>query len=301
MSFNAYYSTMSEAIASPYASWGKRLGATFGWLMMAIVFGTTGWFFAIKPLMTTVGNWNVARDYRPVEATIVARTGKDDGGTFNWYAARYDVAGKTYETERLTVLEDEAIDEPANDVVLKSLAKAHGEQKTATIWVSPRRPDIAVVSRDLPLGRLWSSIPFAFVFSLFAVGGAFGAIGTLANFAYYRRMHDAIGIWIFGALWCGFIFPIFAMVAGRGGADAWVPLIFVGLFALIGGLLTYSAVAISIWGAREGSSVSSMMSRRRSNLGADALATSWGKKGKPVKGNVKRGGVGERGADFDKD
>ena len=292
---------MSTSTVSPYSSWGKRLGVTLGWFTMAIVFGVTCWFFAVKPLVTTLGNWNVARDYQPVKATIIERTGTDDAGTFNWYAARYDMAGKTYETERLTVLEDEAIDEPANEVVLKSLAQARNEQKTATIWVSPRRPDIAVVSRDLPLSRLWPSIPFALVFALFAVAGAFGAIGTLASFAYYRRMHDAIGIWIFGALWCGFIFPIFAMVATKGGADAWVPLIFVGLFALIGLLLAYSAAAISIWGARDGSSVSSIMSANRSKLNPDALATRWGKKGKPVKGDVKRGGIGGRGADFNKD
>ena len=119
--------------------------------------------------------------------------------------------------------------------------------------------------------------------------------------AHYRRMHDAIGIWAFGALWCGFIFPIFAMVATKGGADAWVPLIFVGLFALIGLLMAFSAVSISIWGAREGSSVASILSVKRNKLSGDALATSGAKKGKPVKGDVKRGGAGGRGADFDKD
>ena len=293
---------MSSATTSPYSTWGKRIGITLMWTVMAIIFGSTGWFFAVKPLTTAVGNWSLARDYQPVEATVIERTGSDDSGTFNWYAARYDVGGKTYQTERLSVLDDEAIDEPANELVLKALAKARSEQKTATIWVSPRKPEIAVVSRDLPLGSLWPSVPFAIIFTLFAVGGLLGAIGTLANFSYYRRMHDAIGIWIFGALWCGFIFPLFAMMAAKGGADAWVPLIFLGIFALIGLLLAYSAVAISIWGARDGSSGSSMMSVGRPKLSTDALATSWGKKGKPpVKGEVKRGGRGGRGGDFDKD
>ena len=241
---------MSTATAGPILSWRKRIGITAAWLLMAIVFGVAGWFFAISPLVTALGNWNVARDYLPVEATVVERTGKDDGGTFNWYAARYDVAGKSYETERLTVLEDEAIDQPANAVVLKSLATARNEQKTATVWVSPRRPDIAVVSRDLPISWLWPKIPFAAVFALFASAGALGAVGTLANLSYCRRMNDAIGIWIFAAVWCGFTFPVFAMLAAKGGNDAWVPLVFVGLFALVGLLLAYSAIAISIWGSR---------------------------------------------------
>ena len=292
---------MSTSTVSPYSSWGKRLGVSLAWLLMAIVFSITGWFFAIKPLVTTWGNWNLARDYQPVEATVVERTGKDDGGTFNWYAARYDVAGRTYETERLTVLEDEAIDEPSNDIVLKSLAKARNEQKTATIWVSPRRPDIAVVSRDLPLRSLWPSIPFAVVFSLFAAAGALGAIGTLANLSYCRRMNDAMGIWIFGALWCGFIFPVFAMMAAKGDADDWPSLMFVGLFALIGLILAYLAVSISIWGAREGSSTTWPLSSSRPKLMGDTLATRGGKQGEPVKGTVERGGLGGRGADFDKD
>ena len=185
---------MSSFTRNPHPTWGKRLVVTFGWLMMAIVFGSTGWLFALKPLVTTLDNWNVARDYQAVEATLIERTGKDDGGTYNWYAARYNVAGKTYQTERLTVLEDEAIDEPSNEVVLKSLAKAHNEQKTATIWVSPRRPDIAVVSRDFPVGSLWQRAMQAIIFTVFALGGAFGAVGTLANLSYYRRMHDAAGI-----------------------------------------------------------------------------------------------------------
>ena len=290
---------MSTPTVSPYSSWGKRLGVTFAWLLLAIVFGVTGWFFAIKPLVTTLGNWNVARDYQPVEATIVERTGKDDGGTFNWYAARYDVAGKTYETERLTVLEDEAIDEPVNAVVLKALAKAHSEQKTASIWVSPRRPDVAVVSRDLPVGSLWPRSAQAIIFTVFALAGAFGALGALVNFSYYKRMHDAAGIWVFGALWCGFIFPIFTMVSNQPTVE-WVASVVVGLFALIGALFAYGAVAASLWGTRDPSTLPSLSSRKN-KLDKSALATSWGPKGKPVKGDVKRGGVGGRGADFDKD
>lgn len=290
---------MSTSSVSLYPTWGQRLGVTTGWLLMAVVFGAVGWFLAIKPLATALGNWNLARDYQPVEATVIERTGRDDGGSFTFYAARYDVAGKTYETERLTVLDDETIDEPSNEAVLGTLAKARGEQKTATIWVSPRRPDVAVVSRDLPVKSLWARGAQAVIFSIFALGGALGAIGALANFPYYRRMHDAAGLWIFGSLWCGFIFPILTLVSNARTVE-WIPLLFVGLFALIGALFAYGAVSASIWGSRDGSSLASLGSPSK-KLDKAALATSWGKKGKPVKGNVKRGGMGGRGADFDKD
>ena len=104
---------------------------------------------------------------------------------------------------------------------------------------------------------------------------------------------------MFGALWCGFTFPIFTMVNNQPAVE-WVASAVVGLFALIGALFAYGAVAASIWGARDPATLPSLSSRN-AKLDKGALATSWGAKGKPVKGHVKRGGVGGRGADFDKD
>jgi hypothetical protein len=291
---------MSNQTSHPHPNWGKRLLAVFGWSAMAAIFGLTGWHFGAKPLAVPMGNWVMARDYQPVEATVIERTGKDDAGTFNWYAARYEISGKSYDTERLTVLEDGAIDEPSNAAVLKSLADARAQEKKVTVWVSPRKPDVALVSRDLPFGSLWSRAPFTIVFGVFALAGALGAVGALVGFSYYRNMVEATGLWVFGALWCGFIFPVLMLVTSQPSVEFFA-LIFVGFFALIGVLVVWGAIAASLTGQSNMTVSGFGNNSKKSNLSKQQLATSWGPKGKPVKGSVKRGGAGGRGGDFDKD
>ncbi len=294
---------MAIDTSHPHPRWGKRLLAVFWWSLLAVVFGMTGWHFGAKPLAVPIGNWMLARDYQPVEATVIERTGKDDAGTFNWYAARYDVAGKTYDTERLTVLDDDAIDEPSNAVVLKSLGDARNQEKKVTVWVSPRKPNVALVSRDLPWGSLWSRAPFTIVFSLFALAGVLGVVGALVGFSYYGNMLGAAGLWAFGALWCGFIFPALMLVTSQTNVE-FIAVFFVGLFALIGVLVLWGAIAASISGHSSLSVSGFGDSSKKADFSKAQMATSWGPKGKPgnaMKGNVKRGGVGGRGADFDKD
>lgn len=283
---------------NPHKTWGVRIGVTIFWLSFVLIFGLTGWFFGLKPLSTTVGNWWLARDYQAASATAVERTGKDADGEFKWLAARYDVGGKSRETSRMTVLDDEAIDEPANDAVQTALRANLGTGKPVTVWVSPRDPDVAVVSRDLPMKPVSARLPLAIGFTLFALAGVSGALGALFSFSYYQRQFDVIGLWLFAAVWCGFIFPVLMLVMGAGAIE-WFVVGIVGLFALIGVLMLWGAVAATITGkAAKGFQ---MTTGKRSKLPDAALTTSYGKKGKPVPGKVKRGGMGGRGDDYDKD
>jgi hypothetical protein len=265
----------------PNSSGKVRAWSFFGWLAMAAVFGSTAWFFAIEPIAVAAGNWWQSRDYRAVNADVVQRTGKDAEGSFTYYVAQYRDGERTHETTRLTVLDDESVDEPSNETVLKTLEKAFSEKRPLTVWVSPRKPEIAVVNRDLPLRSLVARAPMAIGFSIFTMAGVMGAIGCLGNFAYYRRMVDASGLWLFSALWCGFVFPMFIVLAQARGGE-WVATAVIGFFALIGVLMLYGAVAGSLWGVRK----------------TDAS-------GKPLDekamGPTKRGGFGGRGDDYDKD
>lgn len=282
---------------SPHYTWGRRIGAALIWALMAVGFGLVGWFFALQTVIVALGNWNLARDYKAVPATVVQRTGSDENGMFYWQAARYEVDGKSYETSRMTVLEDEAIDEPANAIVMKGLDNARSNQKPVTIWVSPRIPEIAVVSRDLPIGTLWPRALMGVGFAIFALAGVAGFFGALCGLGYYRRQFDAAGLWAFSAAWCGFIFPIMLLVLQADDAEFFVRFI-VGLFAFIGVLMLWGAVSSTLTGS---SYVASMKSSAgKSKLDSAALATSWGSKGKPAAGKVKRGGLGGRGDGFDK-
>ena len=289
---------MSNEIVSPHKTWGKRLLAALLWSLMALVFGLIGWHFGLKPLFVTLGNWNLARDYQAVDAKVVTRSGKaSDGGTAAWLAASYELGGKTYYAERLTVLDDDDPDAIANADVEKTLQASTGEGKTIKVWVSPRKPEIAVVSRDLPLLSLVALTPLALGFAIFAGAGFLGAVGALFALGYYRRLFDAVGLWIFASLWCGFIFPVVMLVMSQSSIE-WFALAFVGLFALLGVLMIWGAIAASISGTN--ANAFQINSSHRSRLPASALATTGGKNGKKVPGAAKRGGMGGRGDDFDK-
>ncbi len=287
---------------NPHKTWGVRLGVTLFWLAFALIFSLTGWFFGLKPLSTTVGNWWMARDYQATPATVVERTGKDADGEFKWLATRYDVGGKTRETSRMTVLDDEAIDEPANDDVQTALRRSLGTEKPVTVWVSPRDPEIAVVSRDLPVKPVLARLPIAIGFAIFALAGVTGALGALFSFGYYKKQFDVIGLWGFAGAWCGFIFPVWLMMLSDASIETF-GIVFVGLFALIGVFLVWGAAAATITG--KGGDGFQFSGSTPSKLPKSAMATSYGFKdgkpvtGKPVTGKVKRGGMGGRSGGVD--
>ncbi len=289
---------MANGDRSVHDTWGKRLLAVLLWSLMALIFGLVGWYFGLKPFAVTVGNWYQARDYQAVDAKVVSRSGKaSDGETATWLAASYEIGGKAYYAERLTILDDDDPDAAANAAVDKMLQASRGEDKSIKVWVSPRKPEIAVVSRDLPLGSLLALTPLAIGFSLFGLAGLVGAVGALFGFGYYRHMFDAAGLWVFASLWCGFIFPVLMLVLSQPGIE-WVAVVFVGVFALIGILLLWGAIAASIKGTNPGAI--QIGGSPRSRLPASALATTGGKHGKKVAGAAKRGGMGGRGDNFDK-
>jgi hypothetical protein len=245
---------MSKTPASANGSWRQRVGITLAWAAMTVVFGAAGWIFAVKPLAVAHGNWWTARDYQAVEAQVVERKSADADGSFNWYTARYQRDDKTYDTHRLTVLDDENIDEQSNASVLKTLARAYEAKQPVAVWVSPRKPEVAIVTRNLPIASLWGRWPMAIGFTVFAIAGVFGALGCALGLAYYQRMVDAAGLWLFSSLWCGFIFP-FVLVVANAEEMPWVPMLIVGFFALIGGLMLYGAVAASLKGTATPSSM----------------------------------------------
>ena len=112
---------MNSTVDNPHQSWGKRLLAFLLWGLLAAIFGLCGWYFMLRPVATAVGNWSLARDYQSVQGEVVPHTGEDGNGSFTWYGVRYASGVRTYETSRLSVLEDEAIDEPYNETVFKRL------------------------------------------------------------------------------------------------------------------------------------------------------------------------------------
>lgn len=280
---------MNDAATSPHASWFKRARATVVWALMTALYGFTGWWFAAKPISVALGNWHIAADYQAVQGTVITQTAKDrEGNGYQWRAARYDVAGKSYVADRYTVLDDDDIDVPANAAVAKQLEVAQRDQQPVTVWVSPRKPEIGVLSRDLPTAALLPRVPMALAFGLIALAGLAGTLGALPNLPYYRNLHSAAGAWGFSAAWCGFIMPMLMIVGDQPRVET-IALVFVGLFALIGLLVIWSAVSMTLKG------------NGRDFFKPAHTPSHSSRKTQTIKGKVKRGGMGGRGSDFDKD
>jgi len=206
-------SAASTSRVEPY-----QLPTALAWMVAALVFGAAGWLYGWQPLSIAIGNWRLASAYAAVQAKVVTREGKAaDGTSATWLAASYEVNGKNYFAERLSVLDDDSLDEAYNNTVLGWLERAQRDSSGAiSVYVSPRHPEISLVSNELPLPSLMSRAPLALGFSLLAAVAALGAVGALCNFGYYRRLSKNKRGWVLTAALCGLVFPIMSRV----GTDA---------------------------------------------------------------------------------
>ena len=179
-----------------------RIGAALGWATMAVLFAAVAWSWPLSSLSVELGNWYLAKDYQAVTATPIEREGKDQDGRFKWFAARYEVAGKSLETGRMTLLEDEAIDVPANAAVMKTLENAFNQKQTVTVWVSPRDPGVALVSRELSMQSVSKRALFGGAFALIALAGVLGFVTAALATSHYAGRTQAGGVWaLVAALW----------------------------------------------------------------------------------------------------
>ncbi len=200
--------TMIATISSIVSS-HKRGFAMLLWALMAPVFGAAGWLLSFKLIVMAERNWELAQDYREVKGDAVQHNDKTANGTpERWYAATYEVAGKPYYTERLTVLDDSALDEPDNTAVARALEAAYKSASKISIWVSPGNPQSAFVSRDFPDQAVLRRLPLGIAFAVLAIAGVAGLLGAVFNFGYYQRFFAQVRGWGICALLCGFVLPL---------------------------------------------------------------------------------------------
>lgn len=273
----------------------KRLGQFVGGLVLAAIFGPLAWFFGIDPLLAAVGNWQQAQDYIAVPATVETRTGRDAEGSFEYLALRYEREGKSYETTRMTVLEDMDIDTRANAQVIEALRRSGAN---ASVWVSPRLPEVAIASRELPWTSMWPRLPMTIGFSLLALAGLIGALRAAAG----HDMGPGLLLTGFAGAWSGFTLPFFTLVAGEGTSVDVGATIGLGLFAVIGlGLSLAAFFGMFSSSARSGSARSGSDVRPQfRTTGASVKAARAARAPAAPAPGVRRGGIGGRGSGFDK-
>lgn len=280
---------------------GQRIGQIVGGLLLAAIFAPLAWFFGIDPLAAAVGNWQQAADYVEVPATVETRTARDAEGSFEYLVLRYERNGQSYETTRMTVLEDTDIDTRANAQVIERLRTPGA---SASVWVSPRRPEVALASRDLPWTSMWPRLPLTVGFILLALAGLLGA----ARAAFGRNMSAPLLLTGFAGAWSGFTLPFFALVAGEGTRVDVGATFGLGIFAVIGLGLSLAAFlgGLRPGGETEASaapgSAGGVRPQYRTTGGSVKAAQAVGSARRPAAPapGVKRGGIGGRGSGFDK-
>ena len=242
---------MKKSAVVTHSAESNRVLTALAWAVAAVAFGLAGWFYGVQPLAMAIGNWKQALDYSVVPAKVVTREGKaPDGTAMSWLAASYEVNGTTYFAERLSVLDDDSLDEAYNSRVMRWLESAKRNNNGAlNVHVSPRRPDIALVSNDLPFPSLMSRAPLALGFSLLSIVGALGAVGATFKFGYYRRLAKTRNGWALTAMLCALIFPLMLHVGTD--ADSGEFTVDIAVFLTAVALLFLSAVCSNALGKNE--------------------------------------------------
>ena len=289
--------TMNDASVTPISIGGRIIGILV-WGIVAGLFGFLAWNNGIEPIATTVGNWQMAKSYQPVAAEIVQREAKDnEGNNATWLAAKYSVDGKTFFAERMTVLDDDGYDDPANNVALKSLEESFKHKQSPTIFVSPRRPEIALISRDLPLQSTLVRLPLAIGFAALALVGVLGVAGAMFNLGYYQRLKAASVSWAIASVLAAIFFPVFIVIGTDTFAAEFIMWL-VGVFALLT-LWWIKTEFVAIFSDEPVKPSPLRPVSHRSKLPDSALRTTGGHT-KKIDNKVKRGGLGGQGDGVDK-
>ena len=211
--------------------WGNRLLAFVIWAVLTALVTVAAWRYVIQPVSTALGNWSQARDFRPHKASVGKHRGRDTFGEFDWYSARYEIAGQAYFTNRLSLLLDEAVDELYNATIFTSLAQAHATGRTVVVWAHPRYPEVAVISRDFPIDSLWLRMILSAGVIVFPLFGAVAVLSALAGRDSYRLLLRNKALLQFAAAWCGLAL-LFGYVF-YGEEHGWIFLCLWGGFAAV--------------------------------------------------------------------
>ena len=204
----------------PLKPWGSRLLAFAIWAVVTALVTFAAWRYVIQPVTTALGNWSQTRDFQPHTASVGKHRGRDAFGEFDWHSARYEIAGQAYVTNRLSVLLDESIDEYYNETIFTSLVQAHAAGRTVTVWVHPRYPDVAVVTRDFPIDSLWLRMILSVGVGVFVLFGLAATVSALMGRDTHGLLWRNKALLQFAAAWCGL--ALFFGYSAQGYEHGWI-------------------------------------------------------------------------------
>lgn len=234
----------------------RRIATLFGCLLSVALFGTVG-VAATWVLVTSVRDAQQARDWVKVRADVVSTNVSmaDAKPSIPGRGAgiyRYQVGEQEFTGSRLgsmTIAGADPFDD-WQDAMQDFLKSASDEKRHITVNVNPDNPALAMVDRDLRWGMITLLFPFAFVFSLIAVGSLYGFVRVLlapsAAFARASPVPHPAGVWVFAIIWNVISFPVAGAIVPEivrnGDWEGWLILI----FPLVGVLIALSGIKDAI-------------------------------------------------------
>jgi hypothetical protein len=154
----------------------ERISAILFASIFALAFGAVG-VFAIVNLTSTFSNWFTARDYQSVPARVLSAVLEESRGSKGTRVYRanvafeYEIVGVRYVSDRLNLDDDVRFDNIGDyhRRIVDTLIAAKNQEAEIKVWVSPRKPGVAIYDRDIRWqgAALW--IPFAIVFTMISL------------------------------------------------------------------------------------------------------------------------------------
>lgn len=222
----------------------EKLSTAAFCLLFAVCFGgvgvLTGWLAG-----TVLHDGIRARDWVKVRAEVIGDK-----------TYRYQWEGRSYESERLTLLPFGSSDVDGSEEVAERFARAKSEERPVTVFVNPQDPREAVAEASIPWMFLVFMVPFVFGFGGVGLGALWMMCLALIPSRPRPTANDVVSgplaMWIFAFFWNVIAFPIAIGVVPQIIEDGeWLGL-FVLLFPLIGVFLLWAAVAATIGRLRRG-------------------------------------------------
>ncbi len=132
-------------------------------LLFALIFLGGGLFFMWQSAGTTFVNWQAMQSWQASQATLLQVSGGNNKTVARY---RYQVAGVSYESERVYVAKFNDNIGDYQQKLLKSLLKMHTAHQIISIWVNPHNPNEAVIDRNMRWGLFALMVGFCSIFVL---------------------------------------------------------------------------------------------------------------------------------------
>lgn len=224
--------------------------------LFALAFGGGGLYFGLIPLTRTLhAAWEVT-SWQTVPAQVLSSNlqvlSDSDSTTYRARTRyRYEIGGRTYESERLGLDPQGMADNIGHwhRDWSDRLSAARDSGRPLTAWVDPADPSQALLDPGIRWPLLLFRLPFALVFT---------AVGLVAVWMFVRALTGAGSpsasrpdrrssasraqgsLWFFAFFWCGIAFPMTALF-WLAALPWWVD-VFLSIFSIVGlGMIALAA------------------------------------------------------------